>query len=225
MKKRKTNKPLIVIIDYGMGNIPNVRKAVESQGAECSVISSPDGLGKADAAILPGVGAFGQAMKNLKRQGFIPAIREFVKTGRPFLGVCLGQQLFFDSSEESFGVRGLSLLKGRVIRFRTRTLKVPHIGWNQVRYVAGYPLMKGVKQDDYFYFVHSYYAKPADPAVAACVTKYGDEEFASGVRQGNLFAFQFHPEKSQSSGLKIYRNFVNLARRHVPKCPCAQVPT
>jgi len=213
MKNKKTNKPVIVVIDYGMGNIASVAKAVEKEGGTCLVSSDPLALAKADAAILPGVGAFGHAMRNLKRQGLVPAIRDFAASGKPFLGVCLGQQLLFDSSEESRGARGLGLLRGRVVRFKTKGIKVPHIGWNSVRYEPGNPLMKGVRQDEYFYFVHSYYAVPADPGIAAAETEYEDENFASAVRRGNLFAFQFHPEKSQSPGLLIYLNFVKLAKK------------
>jgi glutamine amidotransferase len=213
MKQGKKKAPLVVIVDYGMGNIASVRKAVEKEGGRCLVSGAPADLAKADAAILPGVGAFGQAMRNLRRSGMAGAIRDFAASGRPFLGICLGQQLVFESSAESFLSRGLGLIKGRVVRFSTRGLKVPHIGWNSVSFDPGHPLMKGVRQNEYFYFVHSYYAVPRDAAVSACATEYGGESFASGVRQGSIFAFQFHPEKSQAAGLKIYRNFIDLARK------------
>ncbi len=200
----------IAIIDYGMGNLGNVRKALENLGFPASIVSKPSELPEFSGAILPGVGAFGAAMAHLKKSGFIPAIHDFVGSRKPFLGICLGLQLLFEKSEESKNVKGLSLLPGQVIRFRTKGMKIPHIGWNQTSVKKRNLLLKNVKQDSYFYYVHSYYALPSEKSDIATVTEYGGELFTSGVCRNNLYAFQFHPEKSQDEGLKIYRNFGKL---------------
>lgn len=205
MKLRK-----IAVIDYGMGNIGNVKKAVENLGFSCFIAAQPAELDNASGAILPGVGAFGAAMEHLNKTGFTKAIREYVLTGRPFLGVCLGLQLLFETSEESRGVKGLSLLSGKIIRFRSKNVKIPHIGWNQIEIMKKDPILKGIFQNEYFYFVHSYYARPEDPSDVLTMTAYGNEKFTSGICRKNIYAFQFHPEKSQDEGLKIYKNFGKL---------------
>lgn len=205
-------KPKIAIIDYGMGNLGNVKKALENLGFPAAILTAPDKLSRFNGAILPGVGAFGSAMAHLSKSGFVKSIRNFVDEGKPFLGICLGLQLFFEQSEESKGAKGLALLPGKVIRFRTKGLKVPHIGWNQTVIRQKNPLLKNVKSGTYFYYVHSFYAQPEEKSDIATVTEYGGEIFTSGVCRKNLFAFQFHPEKSQDEGLKIYRNFGKLCQ-------------
>jgi glutamine amidotransferase len=195
-----------------MGNLASVSKAVERAcGMDCRTESSPERLADAAGLILPGVGAFGQAVRNLRKTGMFEAIRDWARTGRPFLGICLGYQLMFDSSEESPGVKGLGLVKGKVIRFRTKGIKVPHIGWNTVE--GKVPLLKGVKDRSWFYFVHSFYPVPVDPSVRILKTEYEGETFASGISRGTLAGFQFHPEKSQDNGLKILSNFGRLCVR------------
>jgi len=199
-------KPTAALIDYGMGNLGSVYKALEEAGFKVRLVSAPEGLKEGDAIVLPGVGAFGDAVKNLKRLNLFEAIKEQVGGGKPFLGICLGLQLLFEESEE-FGVhRGLGLLPGRVVRFGSEVPKVPHMGWNQIKKRAEHPVLKGIKEGEFFYFVHSFFVKPADESVVLTETDYGTD-FTSGVFKENLVAFQFHPEKSQSAGLRLLKNF------------------
>ena len=202
---------MIAIIDYGAGNLQSVVKAFEFIGCRVKIIQNPEELQKADAAILPGVGSFGDAMNSLTARGFVAPIREFVRTGKPFLGICLGLQLLFESSEESPGVEGLGILKGKILRIPDAPgLKIPHIGWNSLQY-QGNPsmLFQGLSQSPYVYFVHSYYLQAEDPGVVIATAEYGVTIHAA-VKKGSLFACQFHPEKSGSEGLQMLRNFAAL---------------
>lgn len=205
---------MIVVIDYGMGNLHSVRKALEVMGAKVKVSSRAEDISKADKIVFPGVGSFGEAMKELNRRKLVKPIKAAIAGGKPFLGLCLGLQLLFERSEEAPGARGLGVLKGDVKRFRAEGLKVPHMGWNNVVYspqsiVHGLKILKNVPKGSYMYFVHSYYVKPKDKKVVLTTTSYGID-FASGVCKDNVYAFQFHPEKSQALGLKILKNFVRL---------------
>jgi len=199
---------MITIIDYGMGNLRSVQKAFERVGAQAVVINNPEALQDADALVLPGVGAFGDAMTNLRAAGLVGPILSAVGEGKPLLGICLGMQLLFEESEEMGCHQGLGLLPGRVRRF-AEGLKVPHIGWNQIHIRRPCPLLTGVRDGSFAYFVHSYYADPAEEEIVVAVTDYGPG-FASVVAQGRVFGIQFHPEKSQDVGLRILRNFVSL---------------
>jgi len=199
---------MIAIIDYGMGNLCSVQKALERLGAETRITDDPAELAVADKIILPGVGAFGDAMQELKGRGLTGPIRREAASGKPLLGICLGFQVFFERSGESPGIGGLGLFPGEVKRFVT-DLKVPHMGWNQLHIKRRAPIFQGIEEGAYVYFVHSYYVEPSDPGDVATTTSYA-LEFASSVWRGNLFATQFHPEKSQSVGLRILQNFVNL---------------
>ena len=202
---------MIAILDYGMGNLASVEKAVRSLGGQARVTSDPRQAARAGALILPGVGAFGPAMRELRKRRLLDPMIGSVREGKPFLGLCLGLQLLLESSEETPGVKGLALLPGRVCRLpRRRGLKVPQMGWNQIRTVPGNPLLKGVPDGAFMYFVHSFYAKPEDPAVVSAQTEYGIR-FASVLwNGGHLWATQFHPEKSQRWGLKILENFIKV---------------
>jgi glutamine amidotransferase len=195
-----------------MGNLRSVEKALTRVGADVRIVSDRRTVLTADALVLPGVGAFGDCMKNLEKVGLIAAIREFVETKRPFLGICLGFQALFESSEEAPGVDGLALFPGTVPRFTANGLKVPHMGWNRLQIQRrDCPLLKDVTDGSYVYFVHSYYCAPSDKSLACGTTEYG-VEFCSMLWSGNVFATQFHPEKSQAVGLRMLENFVNLAQ-------------
>jgi len=198
----------IGIVDYGMGNLGSVSNALAFLGQPASIIASPADMDRCDALILPGVGAFGDCMVHLQQHGFVEPIRKWIAADRPFLGICLGLQILFSSSEESPGVQGLSVLPGRVKRFaRNAQLKVPQIGWNRVSVKpAGQTLFTGIADGTHFYFVHSFYVECDDPALAAGVTNYGID-YTSAVVRGRLAAVQFHPEKSQSAGLGVLSNF------------------
>jgi glutamine amidotransferase len=204
---------MIAIVDYGMGNLRSAQRGLEKVGAEVCVIQSPRELAGARGIVVPGDGAFGMAMENLRAAGWIESLRQAAGEGVPFLGICVGMQLLFDSSEEMGQHQGLGLLAGQVKRF-TGNLKVPQMGWNQIHVVnvnGSSRLLRGVTDDGYCYFVHSYYCAPHDPSVIAATTDYSID-FASIVERGNIFGTQFHPEKSQSVGLKILENFAALAR-------------
>jgi len=198
----------IGVVDYGMGNLGSVSNALTFLGQPGKIIASPAEMERCDAVILPGVGAFGDCMAHLQQHGFVEPIRKWIAADRPFLGICLGLQILFSSSEESPGVQGLSVLPGRVKRFaRNAQLKVPQIGWNRVAVKpAGQNLFAGVADGTHFYFVHSFYVECDDPALAAGVTRYGID-YTSAVVRGRLAAVQFHPEKSQSAGLAVLSNF------------------
>jgi glutamine amidotransferase len=199
---------MITIIDYGMGNLRSVQKAIESTGAQAVITDDPLKVKSADKVILPGVGAMAPAIEKLKAIKMVPAIKEFISSGKPFLGICLGLQLLFEESDEGGKVKGLGILKGRVARFDGK-VKVPHMGWNEIRTVTDNPLFTGTGEIPYVYFCHSYYVKPSDQTVTAATTPYGID-FASAVHSGNIWGVQFHPEKSQDIGLKILKNFVGL---------------
>jgi glutamine amidotransferase len=202
---------VIAILDYDMGNLKSVSKAVEQVGATCKVTRDPKVVAKADKVILPGVGAFKDCMGNLESYGLIEPIREFIESKRPFLGICLGMQLLMDESEEGGVHRGLGVIPGKVRRFsKELKLKVPHMGWNSLQTKKSGQLLAGLKDSSFVYFVHSYYVEPEKPKkCAAAVTEYG-LSFTSAIEQDNIFATQFHPEKSQAVGLKILENFVKL---------------
>ncbi len=207
----KTNGT-IGIIDYGMGNLRSVSKAVEHLGGTVYVGSARKQLERARKLIVPGVGAFGNAIRELKKRSLITLIREAAESGKLILGICLGLQLFFERSAESPNVKGLGIWKGVVQRFRVpkkSDLKIPHMGWNQVRFQKTSPLVSRVKNDSYFYFVHSYYATPKDENLILGETNYG-VAFPAMLSSGNIFAVQFHPEKSQNAGLQILKNFIRL---------------
>lgn len=202
---------MIAIIDYDAGNLKSVEKALGHLGKETVVTRDPQTILAADQAILPGVGAFGDAMGNLHRFGLVDVIHGFADSGKPFLGICLGQQLFFESSEESPGIKGLGLLPGEIRKLPGGTgLKIPHMGWNSLEIMDGKRLFRDIDQGAYVYFVHSYYLEASDPADVAAVTEYGTRIHAA-VEHNNLFACQFHPEKSGETGLQILRNFAGLA--------------
>lgn len=200
---------MIAIVDYGMGNLRSVQKAVERVGGGATLVHSPGELEGVEKLILPGVGAFADAMKGLEERGLVGPIIQHIKQGRPFLGICLGLQLLFSESTEDGLHPGLNVIPGKVVRFPQNGLKVPHMGWNQVSFLRDVPLARGIPQGAYMYFVHSYYVCPEDPGVVAATTNYGTA-FTSFVWKDNLFATQFHPEKSQAVGLTILRNFVAL---------------
>lgn len=202
---------MIGIIDYDAGNIKSVEKALHYLGEETVVSRDPQVLLKADKVILPGVGSFGQAMENLHTYGLVPVIHEMVEKKTPFLGICLGLQLLFESSEETPGVAGLGILKGKIVRIPEGSgLKIPHMGWNSLNVRKGAALFKGLEKEPYVYFVHSYYLQAKDPKIVAATAEYGVTIHAS-VEKENVFACQFHPEKSSKTGLAILKNF--LAQR------------
>ena len=201
---------MIAIIDYDAGNIKSVEKAFMYLNQEVVVTRDHDTIMKADKAVLPGVGSFGDAMNKLHEYNLVDTIHEFIDSGKPFLGICLGLQLLFESSEESEGVEGLGIFKGRIKKFNMNTgYKIPQIGWNSIRITPGSRLFKGIKDESYVYFVHSYYLKADHPEDVAATTDYIVPIHAS-VEHGNVFACQFHPEKSGDVGLQILRNFCNL---------------
>ncbi|AEF94590.1 Imidazole glycerol phosphate synthase subunit hisH [Desulfotomaculum nigrificans CO-1-SRB] len=202
---------MIAIIDYGMGNLRSVQKGFAQVGYQADIVQDPAAVEAAPAVVLPGVGAFADAMENLKRAGMIEAIHRAVAAGKPFLGICLGQQLLFESSEEFGATKGLGIFPGVVKRFPVGELKVPHMGWNQVAIQRPSPLLEGIPDGAAFYFVHSYYVQPADPALAVTLTEYG-LKFASIVGRDNVFGIQFHPEKSSTLGLRILKNFGRMVR-------------
>ena len=199
---------MIAIIDYGVGNLRSVQRAFEYVGAEAVVTAHRATIESASAVVLPGVGAFGKAMSNLERAGLTDVIRQVIARGTPFLGICLGLQLLFEQSDEMGQHRGLSVFAGQVKRFEVG-LKVPQIGWNQIRIQRASPLLEGVADGSYAYFVHSYYIAPANPKIVLASTDY-EIDYASIVGQDNVFGIQFHPEKSQAVGLRILRNFTAL---------------
>ncbi|MAF10954.1 imidazole glycerol phosphate synthase subunit HisH [Candidatus Poribacteria bacterium] len=201
---------MIAIIDYGMGNLRSVTKALEYVGAEPTVTSDPNVVANADAVVLPGQGAFGAAMQRLDAAGMTDAVRDSVAAGKPYLGICLGLQVLFQSSEEAPDARGFGLLAGTVDRFEPG-LKVPHMGWNQLVHRKPTPHFRTLDDDDYLYFVHSYYVAPRDPEVIAAETDYG-VRFTSAIHADNMCAMQFHPEKSQRVGLGILEAFTEMTR-------------
>lgn len=201
---------MIGIIDYDAGNIMSVKKALDYLGKESIITKDPDILLNASHVILPGVGSFGDAMKRLNEYGLVSIINKIVEKNIPFLGICLGLQLIFEESEESEGIKGLSLLPGKIVKFdKTDELKVPQIGWNSLKFPKESKLFKGIEEDSYVYFVHSYYLKATNRSDVAATSDYGII-YDAAVESGNIYACQFHPEKSSDVGLKILENFVNL---------------
>lgn len=197
---------MIAIIDYGMGNLRSVQKAVEKVGFDSVLADKPEKLEGADKIVLPGVGAFRDAMKGLGERGLIEPVLRHVREGRPYFGICLGLQILFSESEEDGPCKGLDVIPGKVVRFKEDHLKIPHIGWNQVSFKRDVPIARDIPQGTYMYFVHSYYVCPDDPNIVAAVTEYGGE-FTSIICKDNIFATQFHPEKSQANGLALLKNF------------------
>jgi glutamine amidotransferase len=201
---------MLQIVDYGMGNLRSVQKAFEKLSVAAEFCTDPAKIANCDKLILPGVGAFRDAIAVLRRQGFVEPIKNHIAAGKPFLGICLGLQLLFDVSYEDGEWEGLGILKGKVMRFpESPELKVPHMGWNRVTMTPGCPLSADIPPDSYFYFVHSYYVIPEDHSVVAGRTDYG-QTFTSIVQRGRMFATQFHPEKSQKLGLQLLKNFAEL---------------
>ena len=204
---------MIALLDYGAGNLRSVHKALVHVGAAVRLVTQPAEVGDARAMVLPGVGAFDDCVNALRRQDLLTAAREWIHAGRPFLGICVGYQALFERSEEfNSCAAGLGVFQGAVVRFKDQPgLKIPQIGWNQLDVVRSEcPLFRGVPSGSYVYFVHSFFPRPADPAIVATRTTYG-ETFASAIWSGNTFATQFHPEKSQTVGLQLLKNFVDLA--------------
>ena len=209
---------MIAVIDYGMGNLRSVQKSLEFVGAKVVVTHDPDLILNADSVVLPGVGSFKDCMSNLKELNLIDPIRKFIDGGKPFLGICLGLQVLFEESEEYGPVAGLGILPGKVVKFsrnisetkNDQLIKVPHMGWNNIEVKKKDPLFENIDViSPYFYFVHSYYVVPKDKNMVATVTNYGIE-FVSGIQYKNIYAFQFHPEKSQTMGLALLERFSNL---------------
>lgn len=199
---------MIAVIDYGMGNLRSVAKALEFVGAKVVVTQDPKEIERAEKVVLPGVGAMEQAMQRINSLKLADVIKEATKQKKPFLGICLGLQLLFNESEEGGKIKGLEIIPGSVKKFKK--LKVPHIGWNQIKKTSeGCPLFKGIPEDAFFYFCHSYFVEPEDKSAVATRTDYG-VDFASSICKENIFGVQFHPEKSQDFGLKILDNFVKL---------------
>jgi glutamine amidotransferase len=219
---------MLCIIDYGIGNLRSIEKALDAVGADVVRSDDPEDIQRADRVVLPGVGAFGACAGEITRRGLIEPIHEAVKAGKPFLGVCIGMQLLFDASEEMGVHRGLGILPGRIVRFQPhykpapvlavgeadnmpdkKSLKIPHMGWNTVTPLRNDPFLAGLPDSAYFYFVHSYYAMPGDPSDVLCETEYG-VSFPAIVQRNNVYGVQFHPEKSHDNGLAILKNFAHL---------------
>jgi len=207
---------MIALLDYGAGNIRSVEKALRFVGAEVKRMASPDRLSEARGVVLPGVGAFDDCIHSMQRQELLGATREWIKSGRPFLGICVGYQALFERSEEfNSCALGLGVFRGPVVKFQPTAeepaLKIPQIGWNQVELTSDKcPLFQGIPTGSYFYFVHSFFPQPEDAGIVASRTQYG-KPFASAVWRDNVYATQFHPEKSQANGLRLLKNFTDLA--------------
>jgi glutamine amidotransferase len=200
--------PNIVIIDYGMGNLRSVQKGFEWIGVEAQVSRNKREIARTSAIVLPGVGAFKDCMENLEKYGLVEPLLRFIEQGKPYLGICLGLQILFSESEEFGSCKGLDLIRGKVVRFRSDPEhKVPHMGWNTIEKGKEVPMLQGVESGDFFYFVHSYYVTPEETQWISTLTPYG-ERFVSSIWKENIFAMQFHPEKSQQKGLRILENFV-----------------
>jgi imidazole glycerol-phosphate synthase subunit HisH len=205
---------VIALIDYGSGNLRSAQKALLKVGADVRVVKRPEELTDARAVVLPGVGAFDDCVNALQKQDMLEASRTFIQSGRPFLGICVGYQALFEKSEEfNSCAAGLGIFKGKVVRFTAKPgLKIPQIGWNQIEIMdTSCPLYRGITSGSYVYFVHSFFPQPVDESVIATRTIYG-QSFASSVARDNVYATQFHPEKSQEVGLRLLKNFVDLAK-------------
>ena len=215
---------MIGIVNYGMGNLRSVQKALERVGAQAEVIDTPEQIAAAQRLILPGVGAFADGMEHLRQRGMVQPLLQYAASGKPMMGICLGMQLLFDSSmedapSEDNPIQGLGVLPGKVVRFQEDQgpskprLKVPHMGWNEIKFAPGTPLFTGLDCGDHAYFVHGYYCVPDESSDVAATTGYG-HTYCSAVHRGNVWATQFHPEKSQRVGLKILENFANAQLVH-----------
>lgn len=205
---------MIAIIDYDAGNIKSVTKAFQYLGEEVLLSSNPAVLRSAEGVILPGVGAFGEAMQKLRESGLTDTVKDIALGNTPFLGICLGMQLLFEGSEESPGVEGLGILPGRIVRFPSDNgLKIPHVGWNSLTYPSKGRLFEGIPENSYVYFVHSYYVRAAEPEIVVAASEYG-VNFHASVEKRNVFGCQFHPEKSSDTGLTILRNFIAVTKMH-----------
>jgi glutamine amidotransferase len=202
---------MIAIIDYGMGNLRSVEKGFQKVGIDAEVVTTPRAIEDAPAIVLPGVGAFRDCMRNLEQMSLAEPIVRSIRKGKPFLGICLGLQVLFSESEEFGFCRGFDLLAGRVVKFQPG-LKVPHMGWNNVTILRRPPILEGINDESFFYFVHSFYVAPHDSNVIATTTDYG-LTFTSMVWKDNIFATQFHPEKSQETGLRVLRNFGEFVKK------------
>jgi len=205
---------VIALLDYGSGNLRSVQKALLKAGADVRVAKSPREIGDAQAMVLPGVGAFDDCIQAMQKQDLLEAARQFIESGKPFLGICVGYQALFERSEEfNSCAAGLGIFKGSVVRFNEKSgLKIPQIGWNQIEIAKrDCPLYRGIENGSYVYFVHSFYPQPTDQSIVATRTDYGNT-FASSIWRDNVFATQFHPEKSQRIGLQLLKNFVELAK-------------
>jgi glutamine amidotransferase len=204
---------VIALLDYGSGNLRSVEKALRKVGADVRVVTRPAEMKDARAVVLPGVGAFDDCLNALQKQELLEASRDFIQSGRPFLGICVGYQALFEQSDEfNSCAAGLGIFRGKVIRFTEQTgLKIPQIGWNQLELARpDCPLFRGIAEGSFVYFVHSFFPQPQDASIVASWTNYG-QSFASAIWRDNIFATQFHPEKSQSVGLQLLKNFVQLA--------------
>lgn len=199
----------MAVVNYGVGNLRSIKQGLEKSGAQVQITHNPKELRKSDATVLPGVGAFAPAVKNLMPLTYV--VKESMEASKPILGVCLGLQLLFTRSSEGGSTRGLGFIKGDIVKFPD-TVKIPQMGWNTIDFAQYHPLLEGVKDHSYVYFVHSYYPQPLDPKVIVATTEYG-VKFPSMVAKQNLFATQFHPEKSSKTGLSILKNFVKIVRR------------
>lgn len=199
---------MIAIIDYGAGNLKSVTNALDFIKAKYKVTSDAEDIKKADKIIFPGVGAFGDCVGSLKKRKIFDVLKKEIGK-KPYLGICLGMQVLFENSEESPGVKGLNIFKGKVRKFRSKTLKIPQIGWNSIKVMKESELLGGIEDGSYFYLVHSYYADPKEDKIILTKTSYGID-YCSGIADGNIFGVQFHPERSGEIGLKILKNFVNL---------------
>lgn len=225
----ETPRACVAIVDYGMGNLFSVQRACEQVGLPAVISAFADEVLRADAVILPGVGAFGDAMAELRRLDLVAALQEVAASGKPLMGICLGMQLFMTESHEFGRHRGLGLIEGEVVRFDaprhgSQVLKVPQVGWNRIIKAVGpnsweaSPL-EGLQDGEFMYFVHSFYARPVEPSVVLATSRYGHLEFCSSLRRGNLFACQFHPERSGPQGLRIYRNLASQLWRSLMEVP------
>ncbi|MDG1990293.1 MAG: imidazole glycerol phosphate synthase subunit HisH [Dehalococcoidia bacterium] len=200
----------ITIIDYGAGNVRNVYRALSAIGIEALISQNQDDILNSDGVILPGVGAAQDTMQHLAEKGLVNAIKDFVNDGKPFLGICMGLQALFDYSLEGGKQECLGLIPGKIVKF-SGDLTVPHMGWNQIKIIKNHSLLKGIDNNSYFYFVHSFYPEPIDNDVVLTTTEYGSD-FASIVAKNNIYATQFHPEKSGEIGLLIYKNFIDIVK-------------
>jgi glutamine amidotransferase len=200
---------MIAIVDYGMGNLRSVTNAFKRLGADVVITQEKEIIRGSTAVVLPGVGAFGKCVENLKRLELFDFIKEIIIGGKIYLGICLGMQILFEESEEAPGVEGMGIISGAVPRF-TGSVKVPHMGWNSIEIIKENPIFDGIQEGAHFYFVHSFYCQPDEDGVTATTTAYGIR-FASSVQKGNVFACQFHPEKSQRVGLRLLQNFIGMS--------------